>query len=49
VRGTAAKKTIAQNPRLEGEGLATAAQIIGGIEVLLNIAYFVSLFAGIRD
>lgn len=40
IRGTAAKKTIAQNPRLEGEGLATAAQIIGGIEILLNVAYF---------
>lgn len=43
VRGTQAKKTIAQNPRLEGEGIATAAQIIGGIEVLLTLAYIVNL------
>lgn len=39
IRGTAAKKTIALNPTLEGEGLATAAQIIGGIEVLLYVAW----------
>ena len=37
IRGTQAKKTIAMNPRLEGEGLATAAQIIGGIEVLFYV------------
>jgi Prokaryotic RING finger family 1 len=39
IRGTAAKKTIAHNPMLEGEGLATAAQIIGGIEVLLFVGW----------
>ena len=27
------------DPRLEGEGLATAAQVIGGIEVLLFVAW----------
>jgi predicted RNA-binding Zn-ribbon protein involved in translation (DUF1610 family) len=48
VRGTAAKKTIAQNPMFEGEGLATAAQIIGSIEVLLSLAYIASLFVGLR-
>ena len=42
IRGTAAKKTIARNPSLEGEGLATAAQIIGGIEVLLYVGWIVS-------
>ena len=46
IRGTSAKKTIAQNPRLEGEGLATAAQIIGGIEILLNVAWIIGLIAG---
>jgi predicted RNA-binding Zn-ribbon protein involved in translation (DUF1610 family) len=49
IRGTSAKKTIAQNPRLEGEGIATAAQIIGGIEVLFAIAYIVSLIAGVNS
>jgi hypothetical protein len=42
IRGTAAKKTIAMNPRLEGEGLATAAQIIGGIEVLLFVGWILT-------
>jgi len=46
VKGTSAKKTIAINPMLEGEGLATAAQIIGGIEVLGFVIWIVSLFAG---
>jgi len=48
VKGTAAKKTIAINPMLEGEGLATAAQIIGGIEVLGFVIWIVNLFAGGR-
>ena len=42
IRGTAAKKSIAMNPTLEGEGLATAAQIIGGIEVLLYVGWIFS-------
>jgi hypothetical protein len=42
IRGTSAKKTIALNPMLEGEGLATAAQIIGGIEVLLYVTWILA-------
>jgi len=49
IRGTAAKKTIAQNPRLEGEGIATAAQIIGGVEVLFTIVYLISLITGVSS
>lgn len=41
IRGTAAKKSIATSPMLEGEGLATAAQIIGGIEVLLYVGWII--------
>ena len=50
VKGTNAKKAIAQDPRYEGEGMATAAQIIGGIVSLLSVLYFIGLFTrGIRD
>ena len=37
VKGTSAKQTIAMDPRYEGEGLATAAQIIGGIQLGLMV------------
>jgi len=43
VKGTSAKKQIAADPRYEGEGAATAAQIIGGIEVGFYLLYI--LFA----
>ena|SRR5215207_5482307 len=36
-KGSSAKRQIAADPRLGGEGLATAAQVIGGIEILLFI------------
>lgn len=50
VKGTNAKKAIAEDPRYEGEGLATAAQIIGGIVSLLSVLYFIGLFTrGVRD
>lgn len=39
VKGTSAKKQIAADPRYDGEGVATAAQIIGGIEVALYVLY----------
>jgi hypothetical protein len=37
VKGTSAKRQIAADPRYDGEGTATAAQIIGGIEILLSL------------
>jgi hypothetical protein len=37
VKGTSAKKMIAADPRWDGESLATAAQIIGVIEILLSV------------
>src|ERR1044072_4426716 len=50
VKGTNAKKAIAEDPRYEGEGLATAAQIIGSIVSLLSVLYFIDLFTrGMRD
>ena len=42
VKGTAAKKLIAADPRWEGEGTATAAQVIGGIEVGLYVLYILA-------
>lgn len=45
VKGTSAKKAIAEDPRYEGEGIATAAQIIGGIVCLLWFLYFIGLFS----
>ena len=50
VKGTSAKKAIAEDPRYEGEGMATAAQIIGGIVCLLSLLYFIGLFTrGVAD
>lgn len=50
VKGTSAKKAIAQDPRYEGEGMATAAQIIGGIVCFLSLLYFIGLFTrGMAD
>jgi hypothetical protein len=46
VKGTEAKKEIARNPRLTGEGIATAAQVIGVIEFLLNILGIFARVAG---
>ena len=45
VKATSAKKQIAADPRYEGEGAATAAQIIGAIEVGLFILWVVGLIA----
>lgn len=42
VKGTSAKKQIAADPRWDGEGTATAAQIIGGIEVGLYVLYILA-------
>ena len=36
-KGAAAKRQIATDPTLGGEGIATAAQVIGGIEIVLFI------------
>jgi hypothetical protein len=50
VKGTSAKKAIAEDPRYEGEGMATAAQIIGGFVCLLSLLYFIGLFTqGVAD
>ena len=50
VKGTNAKKAIAMDPRYEGEGMATAAQIIGGIVCFLSLLYFIGLFTrGVAD
>jgi len=40
VKGTQAKNLIAMDPRLEGSGMATAAQILGAIEIIIFICYF---------
>jgi len=42
VKGTSAKKQIAADPRYSGESAATAAQIIGGIEVALYVLYILA-------
>ncbi|HKU74466.1 MAG TPA: DUF4190 domain-containing protein [Pyrinomonadaceae bacterium] len=47
VKGTSAKKKIEMDPRYEGEGMATAAQIIGGIVCLLYIVNFLVLIGGV--
>ena len=47
VKGTSAKKAIAMDPRYEGEGMATAAQIIGGIVCLLYVINILVLIGGI--
>lgn len=44
IKGTSAKRTIAMDPRYDGEGIATAAQILGGIEVAL---YVLGIFGAI--
>ncbi|HET6979664.1 MAG TPA: DUF4190 domain-containing protein [Pyrinomonadaceae bacterium] len=49
VKGTSAKKTIAMDPRYEGEGMATAAQIIGGLVTLLYFLNIVFLIGGIAS
>jgi len=50
VKGTSAKKAIAMDPRYDGEGMATAAQIIGGIVCFLSLLYFIGLFTrGLAD
>jgi len=46
VKGTSAKKQIAADPRYEGEGIATAAQIIGAIELLLYVFSILRAIAG---
>ena len=45
-KGASAKRTIAMDPRYEGESIATAAQIIGGIEVGLFVLYIIAAIAG---
>ncbi len=46
VKALKAKKMIEANPRLTGSGKATAALIIAIVLLILNILYFISLFAG---
>jgi hypothetical protein len=45
VKGTSAKKQIAADPRYTGEGAATAAQIIGVIEVCFYLLYILGAIA----
>ena len=45
-RGAAAKRTIAMDPRYDGEGIATAAQILGGIEIGLFALYILGAIVG---
>lgn len=47
VKGTSAKKKLSMDPRYEGEGMATAAQIIGGIVCLLYIVNLLVLVGGV--
>jgi hypothetical protein len=47
VKATSAKKKISMDPRYEGEGMATAAQIIGGIVCLLHLANVLVLIGGV--
>ena len=49
VKATSAKKAIAQDPRYEGEGMATAAQIIGGIVCLLHLVNILVLIGGVAS
>lgn len=42
VKGTSAKRQIAADPRYGGEGIATAAQIIGGVEVAFYVLYILA-------
>ena len=45
-RAASAKRTIAADPRYDGEGIATAAQILGGIEVGLFALYIFAAIMG---
>ncbi len=45
-KGISALNQIKADPRLPGKGMATAAVVIGGIFLLLNIAYFGLMFSG---
>ena len=47
VKATSAKKKLSMDPRYEGEGLATAAQVIGGIVCLLHLVNLVVLIGGL--
>ena len=44
--GIKAKEQIARNPRLEGAGLATFAQVLGAFEILLTVIVFLRLLSG---
>ena len=48
MKGTSAKKQIAANPIYEGAGLATAAQIIGAIDLLFYVSSILSAIAGVN-
>jgi hypothetical protein len=43
IKGTAAKRLIAADPKWEGEGTATAAQVMGAAGTLLSLLYVVKL------
>lgn len=45
VKANSAKRTIAIDPRYDGEGAATAAQIIGWIEIGLSVLWIIGLIA----
>lgn len=46
VKATAAKRQIAADPRWDGEGTATAAQILGIVGTLLSLLYILRLIVG---
>lgn len=48
VKATSAKRTIAMDPRLGGEGIATAAQILGVVELVLFALYIFGTLSGSR-
>lgn len=45
MKGTQAKRIIAASPGLEGEGMATAAQVLGAIEMILLLCSLLRLIS----
>lgn len=44
--GGKAREQIARNPSLDGAGLATFAQVLGGLEIMLWLVFFLRLMLG---
>lgn len=49
IKGLAAKKVMAGNPRLEGQGKATAAIVVGSVATILNIIGLIIKFGNIGN